>query len=171
MNELEEAEKRLKQFSIEFPRLYGIDNEVFNEHLTSHITKSVRNCGPLWAFTNFPFEDMNGVLKNYVNGTTDVLKQIVSKFLLNAKIREKLGSEYGNVKAQYRKNVDKVGSVTLFVKAHPSSSEIKNKMLNLISKEEIINSKFYKSCSIKSNFIKCFDVEARSDNSIIKIIT
>lgn len=168
VNELEEAEKRLQQFSIEYPSLYGIENEVFNEHLTSHITESVRNCGPAWVFSNFPFEDMNGVLKKYVNGTTDVLKQIVSKYLLNAKIREKMGNEYGNVKAQYRKKVETVEHVTLFVEAQPPSIEIQNEMLNLVSKEEMANLKFYKSCSVESNFIKCFSVKARSDNSVIK---
>lgn len=167
LNELEDAEKKLKQFSIEFPRLYGTNNEVFNEHLTTHITESVRNCGPTWVFSNFPFEDTNGVLKSYVNGTTDVLKQIVSKYLLNAKIREKLGSE--NVKRKYRKTVEKIGDVTLFVKAKPPSKKVEKKMLNLVSNDDMKNLQFYKSCSIKTNFIKCFDVNTQCDNSLIKI--
>lgn len=165
--ELEEAEKRLKQFAVEFPRLYGSENEVFNEHLVTHVTDSVRNCGPLWSYSNFPFEDMNGVLKSYVNGTTDVIKQVASKFLLNTKLREKLGEEYKTVK-RLRKNVEKLGDVILFGKAQLPTVEIKNKISNLISKVEMTKLRFYKSCSVKSNFVKCFDVKTKCDDSIIK---
>lgn len=162
--ELDDAEKKLKQFLKEFPDLYGKNNEVFNVHLVSHIPESVRNCGPLWCYSNFPFEDMNGVLKNYVNGTSDVIKQIVSKYLLNAKLREKVG----NVKGKLRKNLEKVGEVLLFGKAQLPSKEMKKKLSTIFSKEDIKNSRFYKSCSIKSNFIKCFGDNFKCDDSLLK---
>lgn len=54
-----------------------------NVHLLTHIYTCVKHCGPLWVYSNFCFESNNGVLGSYVNGTTDVEKQIVSKYLLS----------------------------------------------------------------------------------------
>lgn len=168
-SELKDAENNLKQFAEDFPRLYGKQNEVFNEHLVSHISDSVQNCGPLWAYSNFPFEDMNGVLKSYVNGTSDVLKQIVTKFLLNEKLREKLGNV--NVKDRYRKNSQKVGDIILFGKAQLPSKVIKKEMFTIISSnDDYKNFRIYRSCSIRSNYIKGFEDKIKCDDSIIKTI-
>jgi hypothetical protein len=77
------AESLIKEFVTEFEFLYGKIKMVYNIHLLTHLPNSVRNCGPLWATSNFHFENMNGILINYVNGTTDVLKQIASKYALS----------------------------------------------------------------------------------------
>jgi Transposase family tnp2 len=76
------AELLLKEFVIEFEKLYGKAKMLFNVHLISHLSNSVRQCGPLWSTSQFHFEDNNHVLINFVKGTTDVLKQISSKYAL-----------------------------------------------------------------------------------------
>jgi Transposase family tnp2 len=81
--ELNYVDILLKEFVIEFQQLYGKLKMVFNVHLISHLVESVRYCGPLWATSQFHFEDNNNVLIKYVKGTTDVLKQISSKYVLN----------------------------------------------------------------------------------------
>lgn len=37
----------------------------------------------LWGYSNFSFESNNGALRNYVNGTNNVERQIVSRYLYN----------------------------------------------------------------------------------------
>ena len=37
---------------------------------------SVRNLGPLWAHSTFPFEDANGWLRELFHGTRDPQKQV-----------------------------------------------------------------------------------------------
>lgn len=84
---MKKADKLLKKFHLRFNSLYGTQQMVYNVHLISHLADCVRNCGPLWAYSNFAFEDYNGVLKDYINGTTDVEKQITSKYSLNVAMR------------------------------------------------------------------------------------
>lgn len=166
VNELEVAEKQLAEFSSQFPNLYGKENQVFNQHLLSHIIDSVRNCGPVWCYSNFPFEDMNGVLKNYVNGTSDVLKQIATKFLLNKKIKEKMGSDCERLK----KNVKKVADMTLFGNGALPTKTLKKQIskISSISETDMIDLRLYKSCTINSNFIKRFDNQTERDDSLLK---
>lgn len=41
-----------------------------------HLADSVRNLGPLWCHSAFPFEDMNGWLGDLYHGTRDPQKQV-----------------------------------------------------------------------------------------------
>ena len=45
-----------------------------------HIALCVKNLGPLWVQSMFIFESKNGELLKMVNGTTDVLQQISTKY-------------------------------------------------------------------------------------------
>ncbi|XP_065905471.1 uncharacterized protein [Dysidea avara] len=51
-----------------------------NVHLLLHLPDTVRQLGPLWAYSCFSFEGQNGILKNLVHGTQQVDKQIISTF-------------------------------------------------------------------------------------------
>ncbi|XDV23432.1 hypothetical protein PO909_028010 [Leuciscus waleckii] len=81
MVDIDNAEKALKKFVMEFQKLYGTENMSFNVHLMTHISASVRNWGPLWATSTFSFESFNGTLLKFFNGTTHVQQQIVKRFL------------------------------------------------------------------------------------------
>lgn len=72
----------LLDFMFRFQMLYGESQMTFNIHLLSHLTKSVKLWGPLWAHSAFPFESANGKLLALVKGTKGVANQIVNKFLL-----------------------------------------------------------------------------------------
>lgn len=124
-SDLELANQKLTKFLLNFQNLYGEKNMNYNIHLLSHISNCVRNCGPLWAHSNFCFENNNGVLLKYVKGTTDVLKQIVSKYMfkqLTEKIIQ-LGDEqiinFHNKlhNKKFTKNYSQTNSICLLGKA------------------------------------------------------
>lgn len=74
--EVDTAEKMLKTFVKEHQKLFGKENMIMNVHLLKHLAESVRELGPLWCHSAFPFERNNGILLQLVNGTTDVLQQV-----------------------------------------------------------------------------------------------
>ena len=75
----------LEDFVLLFPELYGERNCVLNTHLLIHLCQQVRQWGPLWAFSAFGFESMNGHLMRYLHGTYRLADQLV--FSLNLKAR------------------------------------------------------------------------------------
>jgi hypothetical protein len=86
------ASSNLTKFVNEFFDLYGAINLSYNCHLLLHIPECVKRWGPLWCYSNFCFEDSNGLLVSYVKGTTDVSKQIVNKYNLNKFLNNKSAS-------------------------------------------------------------------------------
>lgn len=80
-DELNMTEEKLKQFVHEFQEYYGMFHMTMNVHSLLHLVYCVRNYGPLWAFSMFPFESFNGTLKSYVVAPTDVLHQITIRHL------------------------------------------------------------------------------------------
>jgi len=58
-----------------------------NIHSLLHLANSVRNLGPLWVHSCFPFESMNGnILKNF-HGSQGVEKQVNSLIIMCASSR------------------------------------------------------------------------------------
>ncbi|KAG4065775.1 hypothetical protein HA402_012453 [Bradysia odoriphaga] len=82
-SEYQKATKYLMKFHDDFEKLYGEQNMMHNVHLLKHIPKCVSDCGPLWAYSNFNFESNNGSLVKHVKGTTDVERQISTKYAFN----------------------------------------------------------------------------------------
>lgn len=84
--EIDQVEKMLKTFVANHQKLFGKEHMVMNIHLLKHVPEDVRSLGPLWCHSAFAFERNNGVLLKKVNGTTDVLVQIASKYCLSKAI-------------------------------------------------------------------------------------
>ncbi len=103
MVDIDNAEKALKKFVMEFEKLYGKDKMTFNVHLMTHISASVRNWGPLWASSTFSFESFNGTLLRFFNGTTHVQQQIVKRFLKWRDITNKADKYMNNAKDSVKK--------------------------------------------------------------------
>ena len=76
-----EADRLLNEFVNEFQLLYGIRNMSFNLHQLLHCTDCVSRWGPLWVYSAYDFENLNGKLLQMYNGTRFVDLQIVKKFL------------------------------------------------------------------------------------------
>ncbi|XP_037025608.1 uncharacterized protein LOC119066987 [Bradysia coprophila] len=84
--EVDQAENYLLQFVKDHQQLFGKENMVMVIHLLKHLSNSVRQLGPLWCHSAFSFERNNGCLLKLVNGTTDVLDQMSSKYTLSKSV-------------------------------------------------------------------------------------
>lgn len=84
--DINKADNMLFEFVARFQLLYGEVSMTFNVHLLTHLAKSVKLWGPLWAHSAFVFENANGGLLKLVHGTKCVALQIVNKFLLHRAI-------------------------------------------------------------------------------------
>lgn len=58
-------------------QLYPIQICTMNFHLLIHLAKFVRSWGPLWCYSCFGFESMNGHLRRNCHGTRLVLTQLI----------------------------------------------------------------------------------------------
>lgn len=59
-----------------FVSLVGIKALTMNIHQLRHLVYHVRNWGPLWSFSCFGFESLNGDLKVLFHGTRDMSEQV-----------------------------------------------------------------------------------------------
>lgn len=67
LSEVREAYNMLIDFVNEFEEIYGPGAVTMNLHLIRHYFDMVMNCGPLWAYSLFGFENCIGRLKKYVH--------------------------------------------------------------------------------------------------------
>lgn len=67
--ELAAASAALTLFVSQIESLYGIDFMSYNVHILLHVPQSVKNFGALWAWSTFPYESYNGVLKSLFKGS------------------------------------------------------------------------------------------------------
>ena len=54
----------------------GVKPTTMNVHLLMHLPDCVKSWGPLWAYSCFHFENLNGYLKFLFHGTRDMTKQV-----------------------------------------------------------------------------------------------
>lgn len=87
---VEDAERLLHEFVRECPTLYGIQFCSINVHQILHLPDCVRRLGPLWVYSCFPYEDINGKILKLVHGTTHIESQIASAHIFLIKMRRKL---------------------------------------------------------------------------------
>ena len=59
-----------------FVELSGKQFQTFNVHQLLHLAEVVRDLGPLWSNSCFPFEDYNGDLRELFHGTKNVDGQV-----------------------------------------------------------------------------------------------
>lgn len=80
--DLNRANNLLISFVDEFEHFYGEHNMVYNIHQLRHLGECVKRNGPLFAYSNYPTEDIMGHIVSLVKGTTDVTSQICSRYLM-----------------------------------------------------------------------------------------
>jgi len=71
-NDILESEKLLDLFCKRFARLYGDQQMTANLHGLLHLAATVRELGPLWAYSCFFFEGLNGLLLKHIHGTQGI---------------------------------------------------------------------------------------------------
>ncbi|CAN7999346.1 unnamed protein product [Ixodes hexagonus] len=82
LDQLSQVGKNMTSFLKEYETLYGTQHITYNAHLLLHLVDSVREWGPLWNYSTYSFENMNGQIVRFVNGTRFAQWQIVEKFLI-----------------------------------------------------------------------------------------
>ena len=75
--DLKKCEKMLECFYNLIPVLYPREICTINVHSLIHLTDCVRRWGPLWCYSTFGFENLNGFLKKQCHATTNVLPQMI----------------------------------------------------------------------------------------------
>ena len=83
-----EAENLLNQFCALFPSLYEERFTTMNIHQLLHLSDDVRELGPLYTHSCFPFEDKNGFILKQIHGTQFIDSQITYAVTLTQKIPE-----------------------------------------------------------------------------------
>lgn len=68
-NQIHEAHELLKDYVKDFETLYGLRWLTLNVHQLLHLPEAVRDLGPLWVYSCFPWEDLIGKLAQLVHGT------------------------------------------------------------------------------------------------------
>lgn len=77
-SQMERAELVLTMFYNQFSKIYGENNCTLNLHnACCHLPDYVKLLGPLWSWSCFSFENMNGSILDCVHGTGDVCFQIL----------------------------------------------------------------------------------------------
>ena len=76
--DLEMAEKMLFEFCGNFARLYDLCYMTLNIHQLVHFVDSVKQLGPLYTHSCFPFEDKNGFVLKLIRGTQNIDNQIIT---------------------------------------------------------------------------------------------
>ena len=75
--DLDKAHEYLTLFYRLVPELYGERVCTANMHILIHLPQFVRDWGPLWGYSCFGFESMNGHLRKSCHGTGYVLPQLI----------------------------------------------------------------------------------------------
>ena len=78
-NAVDQAESFIKEFRKSFQLLYGEHYATPNFHDLDHITECARKFGPIFQFSGFNFEHINGILKRLCKGNKRLDLQIIKK--------------------------------------------------------------------------------------------
>ncbi|XP_078365460.1 uncharacterized protein LOC144649753 [Oculina patagonica] len=145
-DQLETADKYLLCFYAQFKDIYGEGSCGLNFHNLSHLVKYVRAWGPLWAWSCFGFENMNGEVLKLVHGTGIVAKEVIWNVCIQRRMSslassDDLNSSGFNEKVQKfilkmvssHSRSPKVTAVTADCKLHgrPSQIQVSGDLLRL----------------------------------------
>ena len=75
--DLPKVQQHLELFYSLIPELYGEHVCTANVHSAIHLVKFIKLWGPLWTHSTFGFENANGILKQQIHGTRNILLQTV----------------------------------------------------------------------------------------------
>lgn len=96
LDDIRTANNLLHQFVHETEKLYTKNAMTFNVHQLTHLAKSVKEWGPLWAHSSFGFESGNFYLLKMIKAAKGVNQQ-VCRNLFMSKAVELILSEKGDI--------------------------------------------------------------------------
>lgn len=105
---IQEARRLIHEFVSRFKNLYNLRYMTINIHSLLHLPEVVEKLGPLWVYSCFHFEDINGKLKQMVHSSKCAQLQIYSgttlylnTFTLNTNILNEGNKVYEFCKRQF----------------------------------------------------------------------
>eukprot|EP00733_Pompholyxophrys_punicea_P000699 Pompholyxophrys_punicea_v1_NODE_237_length_2605_cov_11.778910.p1 type:complete len:409 gc:universal NODE_237_length_2605_cov_11.778910:1541-315(-) len=87
---LEYASTLLNNFYQQFGDLYGETNITMNVHLLKHLCLCVYFNGPLWVYSCWVFENVNGVMRRTIHGTFLIENSIIDRCLYTLQLKKKM---------------------------------------------------------------------------------
>ena len=75
------AQELLNNFVVHFGNLYGAEALVYNVHGLVHLPQEAARHGALETFSSFPFENFLHGIKQKIRGTTNILQQVIGRFV------------------------------------------------------------------------------------------
>ena len=87
-NDLHLASEYLKAFYEKAPELYPSIVCTANLHSVIHISQFVKDWGPLWCYSTFGYENLNGFLLRQCHGTGNVLPQVCRSLIIRQKLNQ-----------------------------------------------------------------------------------
>ena len=77
IDDITAAHQMLQLFYQFIPKLYPRELCTANAHSLIHLSDFVRRWRPLWCYSTFGFENMNGFLRKHCHGTRNILPQMI----------------------------------------------------------------------------------------------
>ena len=90
--DISRAERGLHSFVKGVETLYDQEHMSFNVHSLLHLGDCVRDFGPLWASSAFPYEGFMMKIKQLFSGTTHLPQQVASNFLMMQTLRRNIAA-------------------------------------------------------------------------------
>lgn len=115
------AEQMLQLFYQLVPELYPKELCTMNVHSLIHLTDCVRRWGPLWSFSCFGFENMNGFLKKHCHATRNVLPQLIRALETRQSLPSLQKNLAKNENGRTMAFLSKIGSFDKIACQYPSS--------------------------------------------------
>ncbi|XP_008205076.1 uncharacterized protein LOC103315891 [Nasonia vitripennis] len=79
--EYEQASRAIIHFVNNTETLYGKELMKYNVHLMLHVPQAVKDFSALWAWSAFPYESYNFILRNMLQSSQAILQQICKSYL------------------------------------------------------------------------------------------
>ncbi|KAK3925287.1 60 kDa chaperonin [Frankliniella fusca] len=83
VEEVKETHLLIISYQIEYQEYFGKDSMTYNIHLLKHVCPAVLKFGPLWTHSSFPYEGQNRHILQLQTSPYCVVKQIITRYLLN----------------------------------------------------------------------------------------
>lgn len=163
IGDVDMADQQLQLFFKLVPQLYYPKICGTNIHNLIHISQFVLNWGPLWSYSLFGYESMNGHLRKNCHGTGYILPQLVHNMKMHQKLPQK-GKRIAK-SSKSRKTAEFICQLS-GVKEKSKELEIKSRITHTQLKPIVVNAlcsaSFLESAPLSPSFPTCNRIRYKS---------
>lgn len=172
-NEVNALKPTVNIFVRQYVEMYGEKHATYNLHTILHLPKCVEDLGPLWAYSNFPFENNNGKLQRFVKSPKGVLSQILNKYAWTSYLDN---TEFGQTVNDFRNKIFK-SNLTSLIHNRVLGGQVKIILNNLNDLNgfnlEFENRNFFSFKRVIQNGVeystKTYSCNVKNNDSVIKL--